>query len=192
MGTRFRFAIFSIVTALLCPALAFAAESHPAEGTWSALVFYVVNFLLFLWIVRRFGGSQIKDFFQNRAKTIRETAGRAEQALKDAQDLAARTTAKLQTLAAEKTRIAAEMAEETSYQVKRIEELTRETVVRIGRDAAISVAAARDAGQRRLRESLAVAAGRIARDLVQKNFEPADQTRLLERFVSRLGEEARG
>ena len=80
MGTRFRFAITSIVTALLCPALVFAAESQSAEGTWSALVFYVVNFLLFLWIVRRFGGSQIKEFFRTRAKTIRETAGRAEQA----------------------------------------------------------------------------------------------------------------
>ena len=191
MRTRYRFAILSIVTALLCPALVNAAEGAPEDGTWSALIFYAINFLLFVWIVKRFGGPQIKDFFKNRAINIRATAGRAEQAFKEAQGLAARAADQVKTLEAEKSRIAAEMADETSYQVKRIDELTRETVARIQRDSAISVAAARDAGQRRLRESLAASASRLAREIVQKNFEPADQTRLLERFVTKLGEEAR-
>jgi F0F1-type ATP synthase membrane subunit b/b' len=85
----------------------------------------------------------------------------------------------------------AELAEETSYQVKQINELGHESVARLARDASLSVAAAREAGQRRLRESLAAAAGRIARDLVQRDFQPADQARLLERFVGKLGDESR-
>ncbi len=191
MRTRYRFAILSIVTALLCPAVVHAAEGAPEEGTWSALVFYAINFLLFLAILKRFGGPQISAFFQNRAKGIRETANRAEQAFKDAQGLAAKAAEQLKTLEAEKARIAAEMADETSYQVKQIAELMRETIARVERDGTVSVAAAREAGQRRLRESLAAAAGRVAREIVQKNFADADQTRLLDRFVTRLGEEAR-
>jgi F-type H+-transporting ATPase subunit b len=155
------------------------------------LLFYAVNFLLFAWIVKRFGGTQIRNFFKTRAKTIRATAHRAQQAFNEAQILARRASDQLKTLEAEKSRIAAEMAEETAYQVKRIQELTRETTARIERDVALSVAAAREAGQRRLREALAAATGRLARDLIQLNFQPADQTRLLETFVSRLGEEAR-
>jgi len=191
MRTRYRFAILSIVTALLCPALVHAAEGTPEEGTWSALLFYIVNFLLFVWIIKRFGGPQIAAFFKTRAKSIRETASRAEQAFKDAQSLAAKAADQLKTLEAEKSRIVTEMADETGYQLKQIAEMTRETVTRVERDGAVSVAAAREAGQRRLRESLASAAGRLAREMVQKNFEGADQTRLLDRFVTKLGEEAR-
>jgi F-type H+-transporting ATPase subunit b len=191
MRTRYRFAIVSIVTALLCPALVFAAEGQPEEGTWSALVFYVINFLLFIWIVKRIGAPQIKEFFKTRAKGIRENLSRADQSFKDAQGLAQRAADLLKTLEAEKSRIGAELDEETTYQVKQINELARETVARLARDAALSVAAAREAGQRRLRESLALAAGRIARDLVERDFQPADQARLLERFVSKLAEESR-
>ena len=120
MRTRYRFAIVSIVTALLCPALVFATEGQPEEGTWSALIFYVINFLLFVWIVKRIGGPQIKEFFRTRAKGIRENASRADQAFKDAQGLAQRAADRLKSLEAEKTRIAAELAEETTYQVTQI------------------------------------------------------------------------
>jgi len=191
MRTRYRSAILLIVTALLCPAIVHAAEGAGEEGTWSALLFYIINFLLFVWILKRFGGPQISAFFRNRAKGIRESANRAEQAFQEAQTLAAKATDQLKTLEAEKSRIATEMAEETSYQVKQITELTRETIARIERDNAISVAAAREAGQRRLREALASAAGSLARELVRQNFQTADQTRLLDSFVTRLGEEAR-
>ncbi len=191
MRTRYRFAIVSIVTALLCPALVFAADSPPDEGTWSALIFYAINFSLFIWIVKRVGGPQISEFFKTRATGIRENMSRADQAFKDAQGLAQRATDRLKSLEAEKTRIAAELTAETSFQVKQVDGLARETVARLARDASLSVAAAREAGERRLRESLAAAAGRIARDLVQRDFQPADQARLLELFVGKLGEESR-
>ncbi len=191
MRTRYRFAILPIVTALLCPAVVHAAEGAPEEGTWFALIFYTINFLLFIGILKRFGVPQLSAFFKNRAKAIRETATKAEQAFKDAQSLAAAASDQLKTLEAEKTRIATEMADETSYQVKQIAELTRETIARIERDTAVSVAAAREGGQRRLRESLASAAGSLAREMVQRNFQAADQSRLLDSFVTKLGEEAR-
>jgi F-type H+-transporting ATPase subunit b len=191
MRTRYRLAIVSIVTALLCPALVFAADSPQEEGTWSALIFYAINFLLFIWIVKRVGGPQIKEFFRTRAKGIRENMSRAEKAFKDAQGLFERAADRLKSLEAEKARIAAELAEETSYQVKQINELGHESMARLARDASLSVAAAREAGQRRLREALAAAAGRIARELVQRDFQPADQARLVERFVGKLGEESR-
>src|SRR5260370_39520986 len=105
MRTRYRFAIVSIVTALLCPALVFAADSPPEEGTWSALIFYAINFLLFIWIVKRVGGSQIKEFFKTRAKGIRENASRADQAFKDSQRLSQQAADRLKSLEAEQSRL---------------------------------------------------------------------------------------
>jgi F0F1-type ATP synthase membrane subunit b/b' len=180
-----------IVTVLLCPALAMAADGAEAPGTWHALAFYIVNFALFAWIVKRFGGPQISTFFRNRARQIRTNLGRAETALNEAQQLAGRAAELSAGLPAEKDRISAELASETAYQVRQIAELGRESVERIKRDAALSVAAAREAGQRRLREALAAAAGRLAGELVSRDFQAADQTRLLANFVGRLNEEAR-
>ena len=189
--TRSRYAIATIVAVLLCPAAAFAAEGAEGSGSWFALIFYIINFGLFVWLVRRFGGPQIVDFFKNRARTIRETARRAQTALAEAQILMKRAADLTAGLEAEKARLKSELAEETKYQIKRVNELADEAAARIRRDGAISVVAAREAGQRSLREALAGAAARLANEMVRKDFRPADQTRLLDGFVVRLGEEAR-
>jgi F0F1-type ATP synthase membrane subunit b/b' len=180
-----------VVAALLCPACGFAAEGTEAAGSWSALIFYLINFGLFVWVVKRFGGAQISEFFKNRAQAIRGNADRAESALKDAEALAKRAAELNAGLATEKARLESELAEETAFQIKRLKELARESSNRISRDGSLSVMAAREAGQRRLRESLASAASRLALELVQSECRPADQARLLDGFVGKLGEEAR-
>jgi F0F1-type ATP synthase membrane subunit b/b' len=191
MKKRPQLTIATIVMVLLCPALATAADQTEAPGTWQALIFYVINFALFVWVIKRFAGSLIADFFRNRAAAIRSNVGRAAQAFKEAEELSRRAAEMSAGLPAEKQRILAELTSETEYQLKQIEAMGREGLERIKRDAALGVAAAREAGQRRLRESLAVAAERLARDLVSRDFAAPDQTRLLASFVGRLAEEAR-
>ncbi len=191
MKTRLKFAIILVAGILIGPTLAFAAGNAVSEGGWGPLVFYIINFALFIYLVKRFGGAQISDFFRTRAKTIRENLGRSETAFKDAQALAKRAADQNTGLSAERNRIASEMADETRYQVNQIEELARETVARVHRDRGLSVAAAREAGQRHLRETLAAAAGSLAREIVRRDFQPADQTHLLDGFVGKLQEEAR-
>jgi len=63
-------------------------------------------------------------------------------------------------------------------------------LARIKRDAEVSAAALAENANRRVREALAQAAGKLARDLVVNNFQPDDQTRLLQGFVEKLGQEA--
>jgi F0F1-type ATP synthase membrane subunit b/b' len=186
-----RFAIVAILAVAVCPSLGYGAE-HAAEsqGSWFDLIFYVINFALFLWIARRFAGPLILGYFKDRAAGIRGTMSRAETALTDAQNLATRAAERMAQLDAEKKQIASEFAAETQYQIGRIQELARETVARIERDTNLTVIAVREGAQRRLRQSLAMAAGRLARDLVARHFEASDQKRLLEVFIDRLGDEA--
>jgi F0F1-type ATP synthase membrane subunit b/b' len=191
MRRRSRIAIATVATVWSCPALAMAAEGPEDQGAWWPLIFYAINFGVFVWIVVRFGGPPIVGFFRGRAKTIRENLSRTDRALHDAEALARQATELTAGLEQEKTRLQAEMAAETAYQVKRLDELAREAVERIERDRQTSVAAARESGQRRLREALASAAGNLAREIVRRDFRPGDQIRLLDGFVSRLGEEAR-
>jgi ATP synthase F0 subunit b len=176
---------------VLWPGWVFAAEGKPAEGSWFALIFYAINFLLFLWIVRRYGWPYITQFFHDRSSNIREIRGRAEKAYQEAQELATRAAQQLQQLEADQRKMASELDEETAYQVGQANEGAREAVSRIRRDTEITKAALRDAAQRRLRETMAEAAGRLAREIISRNFRASDQARLLQGFVDRIGEEAR-
>jgi F-type H+-transporting ATPase subunit b len=181
-----------IAAAILCPSLALAADAEPVEGSWLALIFYAINLVLFLWLVRHYGGPRIASFFGDRARTIRENRARAEKAYQEARALADRAAERLRQLNAEKSRLAADLDDETTYQISQIEGAAREAVARIQHDGELTLAAVREGAQRQLRQTLAAGAGRIARELVRRNFETGDQRRLLNGFVERIGEEARG
>ena len=176
---------------LFWPAWVLAAESEQARGAWFPLIFYGINFLLFLWIVRRFGWPGIVRFFRDRSHNIREIRGRAEKAYRDAQELGKRAAQQLQQLETEKRKLMAELDAETNYQVTQINQSVHEAVNRIKNDTNATRLALHEGAQRRLREAMAEAAGKIARELIIQNFRASDQARLLESFIARMGEEAR-
>lgn len=173
------------------PSWVFAAQGELAGGSWFALIFYAFNFLLFLWIVRRYGWSRVTQFFHDRSRTIGEIRGRAEKAYQEAQELAERAAQLLQHLEADQRKMMSELDGATAYQVAQMNEAAREAVNRIRRDSELTSAALREGAQRRVRQTMAEAAGRVARELLKRNFQMSDQARLLEGFIDRIGEEAR-
>ena len=183
-----------IAAALLAPVSAWCAEAGGAEaegGSWLSLLFYIINFALFIWILMRYAAPMARKFFADRAGGIRETFTRAETTLKQAQDLANRAAERMSRLGAEKQQLRADLDAETGYIANRIRELAREAADRIVRDTRLTGAAITEAAQRQVRAQLAEATGRLARDLVAQNFSDDDQTRLLRGFEERLAQEAR-
>ena len=181
----------TLIGAALTPSLALAAEGGADEhGTWGALAFYVINFLLFAGILWKYALPAARNFFRERATGIRETLSKADAAFRAAQELANRAAERMAKLDAEKSRISSDLADETVYQIGRIYDLAQESAARIKRDAELTATAMAENANRRMREALAHAAGSLARDLVANNFQPGDQTRLLQGFVEKLGEEA--
>jgi F0F1-type ATP synthase membrane subunit b/b' len=170
---------------------ALCAEGGEARGSWATLLLYVINFAIFAWIVYYFGAAYIRSFFADRATSIRSTLSRADRAFKEAQELANQAAARMAKLEDEKKRIAAEFDQETAYQVRRIAEAAREGAERIRHDAELTASALTDSSRRRMRERLAASAAGLARDLIERNFEAADQGRLVQGFVERMrrGEE---
>jgi F-type H+-transporting ATPase subunit b len=183
--------VAALAGAALTPTLALAAENgSEGSGSWGELIFYIINFALFVAILRKYASPAARNFFRDRARGIRETLLKAEGSFHEAQELANRAAERMAKLEAEKTQITSDMADETVYQVGRIYELAQESAARIKRDAEVSGRALGENAQRRVREALAQAAGRLARELVANNFQPGDQRRLLQGFVEKLGEEA--
>lgn len=189
MKQRIGIAIFA--GAVLCPSLACAAEAPESSGSWFSLIFYVINFVIFLWILRRYAGPPVLKYFGDRATRMRESMSRADAAFQEAQDLANRAAERIAKLEAEKAQISSDLADETVYLVGRIYDQAHESVARIKHDTKMTAVALREAAHRRARESLAAGAGYLAREMVEQSFVPADQRRLLDSFLEKLREEVR-
>ncbi len=192
-----RGAIGLAAAAVMLPMAAWCAEGGAEAangGSWATLGLYVINFALFIliirWLDRRFGGA-IHNFFAGRARTIKETFARAESTLKQAQDLVNRARERMARLEADKAQLRADIDGETTYMIDRMRRMAREAAERTIRDAKVTGDAMAEAARRRLRERLAEATGRMARELIGRSFTSDDQTRLLQGFQTRLSEEAR-
>ena len=149
-------------------------------------MFFIANFILFIFILVYFAGPVIRKFFSDRAVTIRTGLSRAEKALAEAQDLANKAAARMAALADELKQLGDELEKETAYQVSRIKELAKSNADRIHRDTELSTSALSEAAKRRVRAQLAESATSLARDLIGRNFQPADQGRLIDGFMNKV------
>jgi F0F1-type ATP synthase membrane subunit b/b' len=189
-----RGAIILACAALLLPAAGWCAEGGgeavAGGGSWLSLLFYVINFAVFVWILARYTAPPVHKFFADRATGIKDTFARAETTLKEAQDLASRAADRMARLEAEKKQLRADLDAETAYTANRIREIARETAQRIIRDTELTGNAITEAAQRRVRAMLAETTGKVARELMVKSFTDDDQARLLRGFEEKLAQEA--
>ena len=177
----------AIFAAALFPQAAFADEEIAEPGSWLIFFFFTVNFFLFVFMLMRYAAPAAKQFFADRAKLIRSNLSRSQDAFSQAQDMANQAAAKMASLDAESRKLATELEDETIYQVGRIGELAKTATDRLRRDAELSAAALFEAAQRRVRGRLADTATALARTLITRNFQGADQGRLIDGFTDRLG-----
>ena len=165
-----------------------AAEEAGAEhGSWLLLMFFAINFILFVGVLVYFAGPALRKFFADRAVTIRTALSRAKSALAEAEDLANKAAARMAALSAELKKLADELEEETAFQVGKVADLAKSTAERIRRDTEMSKSALSEAAKRRVRAQLAESAANLARETISRNFQPADQGRLIDGFMDKLG-----
>ena len=184
-------AIAALALAAFFPSVARAAEEAENPGSWLLLGFFAINFAIFVGIVARAAGPSLRKYFADRASLIHSNLAKSEEAFKEAEALARAAAQRIAALEQEAAKLAQDLAEETAFQVRRISELARTNSDRIRHDAALTATALAENAQRRVRERLAGVAAQLARDLIASHFEASDQSRLLQGFMERLGEEAR-
>jgi F0F1-type ATP synthase membrane subunit b/b' len=181
---------------ILVPAASWCAEGGgeaATGGSWLSLVFYVINFALFVAILvwaDRYYGRPTHRYFAGRARSIKETFARAEASCREAEELARRAGERMARLDEDKKKLREDLDAETAYIMDRIRQMGREAAARIKRDYEMTAAAMAESAQRRVREQLAEATGHLARNLVAMNFSPNDQARLLQSFEQKLQREA--
>ncbi len=190
MRKRFLYAAPAALAVPLLPSFASAAEAAgEAHGSWLQLVFFAANFAAFVWIVVHWGGPMIRGFFADRASSVQESLSRAQHALAEAERMANEAAARRTGLEDEIARLKAQFEAETTHQVRRISELAQSHSQRMRHDAELGATAMVENARRRMRERLAATSASLARDLISANFASDDQSRLIDSFMSKLGQE---
>jgi F-type H+-transporting ATPase subunit b len=183
---KVRLATAAAIALFLLPALGYCSPAEEQQGSWLSLLFYAINFGVFVFILSHYAFPAGRDFFNSRANDIRETLRTKQANLEKAQKLADEWAARIARLESDKAQLAKEMKDETAREVARTLELARKRAEWIRHDAELTVQAIWDAGKQQIRANLAHRAAGLARDLIARNFERSDQQRLLDEFVSRL------
>jgi F-type H+-transporting ATPase subunit b len=181
-----RLATAAAIALFLHPALGYCSPAEEQQGSWLSLLFYAINFGVFVFILSRYAIPAARDFFNSRADEIRETLRTKQANLEKAQKLADEWAARIAQLESEKAQLAKEMKDETAREVARTLELARKRAEWIRHDAELTVQAIWEAGKNQIRANLAHRAASIARDMIARNFDRGDQQRLLDEFVGRL------
>lgn len=181
----------ALFLAAFFPSVAMAAEEAEAQGSWLSFSFFAINFLVFAFVLVRFAGPLIRKFFADRASMIHSNLAKSEDAFREAEALAKAAAERIAALEQEAAQLKQDLQEETDFQLRRVAELARTNSERIRRDTQITASAIAENAQRSVRHHLATVAAQLARDLISRHFESADQSRLISGFMERLGEEAR-
>ena len=65
-----------------------AAQEAEGHGSWLGLLFFAINFLLFVFLVVYFAGPPLRRFFSDRASTIHSNLAKSAKAFEEAETLA--------------------------------------------------------------------------------------------------------
>ena len=171
-------------------AAAWAAEAEAEHHALSInqIWFPLANFLIFVWILKRFALPLARDFLHSRREKIltavqsaAENKRRAEAIVQDYKSRLARVDQEVRSietsLRAEGELQKAKLAEEAQALAKKILEDARFLA-----DQEVKIA------RQKIREEMANLAEAMARELVQRHIAAGDQVRLAEEFLGGMGQ----
>jgi hypothetical protein len=105
-------ALLTIVA--MAPQVAAAAggggqHGPPTRGQWVLMAFYLVNFLIFVWLMRKFTKAPLRDFLASRRKELVEAMAEATKAKAEADRVKKEYEEKVAGLEAARTELIAEI-----------------------------------------------------------------------------------
>lgn len=183
--------LFSLAQLWAAPSA--GVEVHAASVT--QVIFPLINFLIFLYLVKRFLFPFIKDHLRSRREEILRSVKEADEGRERAEAMVRDYRDRLARLDEETKKIRETLhAEGEREKIKLLAE-AEELATKIRADADFLAQQELKVAQQRMREEIARIAQTAAEQAVQRHLTSADQRRLVEGFlqeVGRVGEVGQG
>jgi F-type H+-transporting ATPase subunit b len=181
------------VAALMCilagATLASAAGGH-GEGhhpSASDLLFPAINFLLFVYLIRRAGSGAVRDALSSRRAAMMAAIEAAEQAKREAERAHAEARAQFERGSRDAAQIREDMQAVARLERERRQKIVEETAARMKADARMIADQEVRAARAALRAETVHAAVAETLAVLRRQLKDADQERFVADFVSGLG-----
>ena len=161
------------------------AGEHAASVT--QLLFPSINFLIFLYLVKRFALPLVKSHLRSRREEIVAALAEADEGKRSADALVRDYRARLARIHEESRRLRDELRTDGEREKARLLTEAGDLATRIKADADFLAEQEVKLARQKLRAEIARAAEQAAQRLVRAGLEPADQGRLVEEFLSGVG-----
>ncbi len=164
------------------------AHGGHAEGgsQYFDLVLPAINFLLFVFVLRKYALPAVRESLRKRRETIAQALNEAKQAKEEAETLRREYEKKLTGLAVEQEQLRKQALEIAEREKDRILEEAKKMAARARAEAQQIAQREVEEARRLLRKEVAAQATRIATELVQARFTPADQSRFIQDLVQEV------
>jgi F-type H+-transporting ATPase subunit b len=171
---------------LLGVGAAAAASGHAEHHTPSVsdLLLPLVNFLLFVWLLRRAGAGALSGYFRRRRDEVIGLLDTAAAARSEAEQLHGEMRSRLAQVEEEGDRLRRDMRAMAMQERERRRELIASAAARVTADARFIAEQEVRAARAGLRRETATAATAEAVALLQRQIASADHERFLREFVS--------
>lgn len=151
------------------------------------LGFRVMNFIVLLIILVKFGAKPIADGLSARRKQIREEIEDLEAKKSDAEKAYKEFSAKLESVEKDVDTIVERAVAQAEIEKAKIIEKAEQSAADIKRQAEMVIANEITAAKRALQNEVAEQAAVMAEELIVKNLTPADQVKITEDYLDKVG-----
>ena len=175
--------------ALFIPA--FATELHPlllSGGFWTSPTGFpkLINLVLFLTILYLLLRKPMRDFFQQRLNSVRETLDRAAREKEAAAAKMAELDARLGRLDEELREIKTQSEHEAAAERLRMEAEAKKDIEKVRDTARREIEAAKQVAMADLREFAATKSVDLAEQMIRREMTPADDAKMLQRMGNEM------
>ncbi|MGM0558573.1 MAG: F0F1 ATP synthase subunit B [Myxococcota bacterium] len=176
----------AVLAVLLLAEPAFAAGGGEEGFPWLNWGFSILNLIIFLWLIVKFGGSQIQGFFKNRREELIDDLEEARRLREEAEARLEEYSTKLDALEDERKKLLDEYHEQGEREKKRIIEEAKEQVERMHRDAQVTIAQETKKAIAELETQAVDLAVEMAEDLAKKRLDSGQRDKLVANYVGEL------
>ena len=149
-------------------------------------VFRLINFVVFVFLLYKFAGQPVKNYFKERVHSIEVALKDAKEAQEEAQRRAKEYAEKVKGAEVELKSLLRQAGMERDEQVKRIREETDRMVERIREQAEAAADLEVKKARKELQREAAELSVGMAGKLLKESFTDEDQERLLDEYATKI------
>lgn len=178
--------INSFIFTFIFTATAFASGGEGGHFDFWQFAAGIINFAIFIYLIVRFAGPSLKNFYKTRAEDQLLAVREAEALIKEARCLFEETKTRKDNLEAETQKMIGDARKLADKQAKEVLDAARACAVRMMEDAKRSIELEADQTIERLKAELVETAISVAEKSVKDKLKAKEQMQLVKQFMTKM------